>query len=288
MSETILVLGGSGQLGRALLDELTRRGRSFVAPRREQLDLQATAEIAGAVAALRPTIVINAAAFTDVVAAERPEQRAAAFALNRDAVAALAAGCERCAALLVHVSTDYVFDGRQQRPYRESDPVGPLQVYGRSKLEGERAALGGSPRALVVRTSTLFGPGPRARPHYVDAVLRQARAGGRLELVARPIASPTYAPHLAAGLLELLRVGVAGLVHLANRGACSRIELAREAIARAGLASRVELSERTEPDETLPRPAYSALDTSLFTALAGQPLPAWEQAVDEYVAGLAR
>jgi len=130
--------------------------------------------VEGLLATVAPSAVINASAFTDVAAAERPENRETVLRLNRDAPALLARTCAGRGIPLVHVSTDYVFDGRSRRPYREDDPTHPLQVYGASKLEGELGVLAAHPSALIVRTSTLFGPATRSRPNFVDAILAQA------------------------------------------------------------------------------------------------------------------
>jgi len=279
----VLVLGGSGLLGEALLEALAARGRDFRAPRRGELDLLRTEGIGAAVAAIGPSAVINASAFTDVVRAELAEERGAVQGLNRDAPAALAEQCRRSGIPLVHVSTDYVFDGSLRRPYREEDPTNPLQCYGRSKLEGEREVARLLPEAVVARTSTLYGPGRRRRPHYVDAVLRQAHERDRLSVVRLPVSSPTYAPDLAAALLRLLELRASGLFHIVNGGSCSRLELAREAVRLAGLAGRVEVLERPEEPGSLARPAYSVLDGSRYARVAGLPLRGWADALADYL-----
>ena len=281
----ILILGGSGLLGRCVAGDLERRGLRHESPGRDQLDL-AGADIADAVRALEPPAVINAAAYTDVTAAERPEHRDEVYRLNRDAPGELARACRRLGAPLIHVSTDYVFDGAKREPYRERDEVRPLQVYGASKLEGERAVLEAHPDALVVRTSTLFGPREGSRLHYVDAVLGQAKAGAELRVVRLPVSSPTYAPDLACGLIELLLAGASGLVHLTNDGACSRLELARETVELAGLGDAVEVHERPRPSGELLRPDYSVLDNSWFTELTGGRPRTWRAALREYVTNL--
>lgn len=285
MSQRVVVFGGSGQLGTALLHLLARRGIASIAPARGEIDLLDLDRLRPALAALSPSAVINAAAFTDVAKAEIESSREDVWRINRDAPAELARACRELGARLIHVSTDYVFDGRKRLPYREDDAVGPLQVYGRSKLEGERGVLEAHDAAVVVRTSTLFGPGPRARPHYVAAVLQQARQSDVLQVVRLPVSSPTYAPHLARGLLEVLRVEACGIVHLANEGGCSRLELAAETLRLAGLADRVELQERAAGPDPVERPAYSVLDTSWFSHLTTHPMPSWQEGLREYLTG---
>lgn len=288
MSGNLLVLGGTGRLGRAVGAELARRCRAFDAPARPAFDLADPAAIRARIDALRPAAVLNLAAFTDVGAAERPENHAAAIALNAELPAALAAACARLAIPFVHVSTDYVFDGLKTTPYLEDDPVNPVQVYGATKLDGERDALVKNPASLILRVSTLYGPGRPQRPAYVDAILAQAKAralagGGSLEVVEAPVSSPTYAPDVAPVLVDLLDRGATGIVHTVNDGAASRLELARAVVALSGLGDRVEVRVRPEPPGALRRPAYSVLDTSKLYRLLGRRLPSWEGALERYV-----
>jgi len=284
-SGPILIVGGSGMLGLSLIGDLERRGLTHEAPDLDRLDLLAV-DAGPFVTDLRPSAVVNASAFTDVGPAERPENRLAVDRLNRDAPEELARACAGLGIPLVHVSTDFVFDGTSSEPYREEEEAMPVQVYGQSKLEGERAVFAACPHALVVRTSTLFGPGrPRDRPHYVDAILNQARKGAELQVVRLPISSPTYTSDLARGMIDLLLKEAAGIVHLVNRGSCSRLDLARETVRIAGLGSSVKVNERPAPADDLARPAYSVLDTSRFAGLTGQPPRPWQDALREYIEG---
>jgi dTDP-4-dehydrorhamnose reductase len=279
MSGRILVLGGTGVLGRAVQSELTRLGRPFDAPTRAELDLIDTGTIGARLDALAPAAVVNLAAFTDVAGAERPANAEAVIALNVELPAALARASARLAVPWVHVSTDYVFDGVQRRPYLEDDPVDPLQVYGASKLEGERAAIARNPHTLILRVSTLFGPGRPQRAAYVDAILAQARAraaagGGTIEVVEPPVSSPTYAPDVAPALVELLDRGAEGIFHVVNDGAASRLELASAVVRLSGIDG-VAVRPRAEPAGALMRPAYSVLDTSKLAKTIGRKLPPW-------------
>jgi dTDP-4-dehydrorhamnose reductase len=293
MSARILVLGGTGRLGRATTAELARRGRPFDAPPRSAFDLNDRASIAVRLDALRPAAVVNLAAFTDVAAAELPENKDAAIALNAELPGDLAAACARHAIPFVHVSTDYVFDGAKASPYVEDDPVHPLQVYGVTKLDGERAVLASNPRALILRVSTLYGPGRPQRPAYVDAILAQARShaaagSGTIDVVATPISSPTYAPDVAPILIDLLDRGISGIVHTVNDGAASRLELATAVAALAGFGDRVAVRSKPEPHNALRRPAYSVLDTSKLHGLLGRRLPPWKDALMRYLADVQR
>lgn len=288
MTGPILILGGTGLLGRATAKELTRRGRAFTAPAHAALDLARLTEIGGHLDALRPAAVLNLAAFTDVGGAERPENHAAATLLNADLPGVLAAETARLAIPLVHVSTDYVFDGEKTTPYLEDDPVNPTQVYGATKLAGEEEARAANPAVLILRVSTLYGPDRAHRPAYVDAILAQARAraaegGGVLEVVVPPVSSPTYAPDVAPALIDLLDRGVTGVVHTVGDGAASRLELATAAVELAGFSDRVAVRSRPEPPNSLKRPAYSVLDTSKLASLIGRKLPPWRDALGRYI-----
>ena len=223
MSGAILVLGGTGLLGRATSAELARRGRAHVAPARAALDLSDLASAPARLDDLHPTAIFNLSAFTDVAGAERPENRKAATELNAELPGVLAAYCARRKIPLVHISTDYVFDGAKRVPYVETDAVNPLQVYGATKLDGETAALAENARVLILRVSTLYGPGRAHRLAYVDAILAQARTkaaegGGALSVVTPPVSSPTYAPDVAPALIALFDLGVTGIVHTVNDG----------------------------------------------------------------------
>jgi dTDP-4-dehydrorhamnose reductase len=288
MIGTICVLGGTGLLGRAVTAELARRGRAFIAPSRGALDLASGASIAARLGALGPAAIVNLAGFTDVTAAERPENRAAATVLNGELPGWLAAACARLAIPFVHISTDYVFDGAKRTPYLEDDPVNPTQVYGATKLDGETAAIAANARTLVARVSTLYGPGRPQRPAYVDAILAQARArasegGGTVDVVEPPVSSPTYAPDVAPALVDLMDRGASGIVHVVNDGAASRLELATVAVALAGLGERVAVRVRPEPASALRRPAYSVLDTTKLFELIGRRLPPWRDGLARYL-----
>jgi dTDP-4-dehydrorhamnose reductase len=282
-SPVILVLGRSGLLGSAMAALLERLGRPHRAVSPAELDIGRPETIATGMKALAPDAVVNAAAFTDVNKAELPEHRSEVFLVNRDGPEALARVCAAGGIPLVHVSTDYVFDGSKGEPYGEDDPTGPLQVYGESKLEGERRVFGSFPDALVVRTSTLYGSGRPSRPHYVDAIALQARQRQRLDVVESPVSAPTYAPDLAEGILALLDVGATGVVHAVNEGACSRLELARAIVESMGLADAVEVRTRAEPEGALRRPAFSALSTARLASLTGRPPRPWRTALDDYL-----
>jgi dTDP-4-dehydrorhamnose reductase len=284
----LLVLGRSGVLGSALARTAARRGLEVVAGSRPEWGLDDPRRLEEQVRHLAPDAVLNAAAFTDVTAAERPEMRDAVLRANVAAPGALARAAAALGIPLVHVSTDYVFDGRKGSPYSEGDRPHPLQVYGQSKLEGERAVLDAHDGALVARTSTLYGDADGGRGTYVTAILRQARAARTLEVVEQPVACPTWSHDLAEALLDLLQAKARGIVHAVNDGACSRLQLARAIVEEAGLGDSVEVSARDEALGGPARPAYSVLATDHLARLLGRPLRGWREALTSYLATTAR
>ncbi len=277
-----MILGGSGQLGTALVRALGARNISAEAPPRSEIDLL-VGPLESVLERLRPTAIVNASAYNDVAGAELASGKDAAFRLNRDVPAELSRISAGLGIPFVHVSTDYVFDGRKQTPYREDDSTSPLQSYGLSKLEGERAVLEANPAAVVARTSTLYGRRRRDGSNYIDAVLARARAAHALELVRPPVSSPTYAGDLAVALVALMDARATGVVHVVNGGACSRFDLAAEAIRIVGLEGQVQLDERPASGDGLRRPLYSVLDTSRYTAITGNTMRPWREALRDYL-----
>lgn len=209
---------------------------------------------------LRPEIVFNCAAYNAVDAAE--SEPAAAEAVNVRGPANLAAECARLGIRLVHFSTNFVFDGTSDRPYREADPPRPLGAYARTKLAGELAVREALPEALVVRTAGVYGS--RGFP---DKILARARAGQALRVVADQRLNPTSARDLAAGVLRMAEAGESGLVHLVAAGCCSFHELAVETLALAGIEAEVEAISTAELAAPAPRPLNGCLESSRVPAL---------------------
>jgi dTDP-4-dehydrorhamnose reductase len=268
-----LVAGAAGKLGRALKallpDALARDHQEW-----DVADAAATRRVLEGFAREGGRTVWNAAAWTAVEAAE--DNPDAAARANVEGPRLLGRECARLGLGLVHVSTDFVFDGAQQAPYTEQDPPHPLGVYGQTKLDGEKAVLDEMPSALVVRTSWVFGAGWR---HFPGRILELARRDGRIRAVEDEFGSPTYAPHLAQGLLGLVQVGAQGLFHLAGQGRASRLELARATLALAGMGSvPVEPCPASSFPSRVRRPANSALDCARAASL-GVVLPPWREGV---------
>jgi len=276
-----LILGGRGMLGRAVVAAARRRGNAALALSREQADVTDRERLLYWADAFRPDTVINCAAFTRVDDCEsRPEH---AFAVNGEGVANAVAAATRAGALLVQASTDYVFDGEADRPYREDDPTGPRSVYGESKLAGERHALAYE-RGLVVRTSWLFGPGG---PNFVSTIVRMMEEGRReLSVVADQRGCPTYAPYLAGAILELARdgVGTPGIVHYRNREPVTWHDFAVEIVHLWDRGVEVRPATTAELARPARRPAYSVLDVERFESLTGRRVEPWGLGLVEYLA----
>lgn len=253
------VTGAGGQLGTALRRLLDGDPGLFHGHDLDVTDAGAVAAALRACAGGPPEVLVNAAAFTQVDRCER--EPALAERVNALAPAALAGVCRELGVRLVHLSTDYVFDGESAAAYRETDPPAPRSVYGRTKLAGEKAVLAAAPDALVVRTSWVYGRGR----NFVAAVLGQAervRAGeGALRVVDDQRGRPTYAADLASGLLGLVERRCSGLYHLANAGEATWWEVARAALDQRGFGDLPIQRIRTEELAlAAPRPRHSVLD----------------------------
>ena len=261
-------------LGRAL-------GREFPAAERFTRAALDITDVPAVHAAVQPGVrlVLNAAADTRVDAAETDPLH---NRVNHVAVGLLAARCSEVGATLVHVSTDYVFNGRSIRPYREDDPVDPVNAYGRGKLAGERRAFEEGDEVLVVRTSWIFGAGGS---NFVDTILKRVEAGSReLSVVDDQVGRPTYAGDLAAAIRSLVDRRVTGIVHFANGGDATWYDLAREALR---LSGREDVVLKPVKTEEFPRPARrprnSVLDTSLYERLTKVTPRPWPQALAAYL-----
>jgi dTDP-4-dehydrorhamnose reductase len=269
----ILVTGAGGQLGRELLDVLAEDEVHGLDHR--GLDISDRQAVLAAVEKIRPAWIVNAAAYNEVDAAEANATQA--FAVNASGAGYLAEAAARGDAAMVHISSDYVFDGRKGQPYTERDDPNPLSAYGRSKYEGELQVLGSTAPVCVLRTAWLYGGHGK---NFVKAILNAAAGGGPLKVVADQRGSPTWTRHLARAISDLIRTESRGTFHVANAGACSRFEFA-EAIVRG----RVEVLPITsaEAARPAPRPANSALASERWEAAGFRPLPDWRRALMEFL-----
>lgn len=266
-----LVFGGTGIVGRALVKEGRSRGWPVVGLSHGQAEITDAGRVEEACAAFRPGLIINCAAFTKVDQCEADPSLA--LAVNGAAVGNLVRAAESVGARLVHLSTDYVFDGRATSPYPEAHPTAPQSSYGASKLAGEAEALA-SGRTLVVRTSWIFGPGGA---NFVDTIAGRIRSGQKnFRVVDDQLGAPTWAPFLARAVADLGEWGISGLVHYQNRPAVSWYEFAREIARRLDPEVEVTPIPTSEAPRPAPRPAYSVLAVDRFEKLAGRSVESWQ------------
>jgi dTDP-4-dehydrorhamnose reductase len=267
----ILVTGAGGLLGSAVVADARARRHDVVGIGHDRLDVRDRAEVHEAVSAARPDAVVHCAAYTAVDRAE--SESGLARAVNRDGTRHVAEATRDVGATLLYVSTDYVFDGKKRAPYLPSDAPAPLSVYGRTKLEGEEAVASVGGRAMVARTSWLYG----RRGGFVPAILRRARRGETLRVVDDQRGRPTWAPHAATVMLDLLDSEATGVWHVANEDDCTWLDLAREAIAAEGLDVEVLPVSTQQYGAAAPRPVYSVLDLHETEEHLGRQLPTWRE-----------
>ena len=268
---TVLVTGAGGMLG----SDLVRDG--VLGLTRADLDVTDADAVARVFADVQPDVVINCAAWTDVDGAESDEE--AATELNARAAGIVAAAAREVGAAVVYPSTDYVFDGAGDRPYVESDPVGPQSAYGRSKLAGEEAVAAANERHFIVRTSWLFGTHGK---NFVDTMLELGRDRDELKVVHDQVGRPTYTGDLADALLELTRSDAYGVHHIARGGEpCSWYEFAATIFDQASLSVRLVPCTTEEFPRPAPRPAYSVLDSGRADPIR---LPDWRTGLENYLA----
>lgn len=280
----ILVTGTAGQLAQSLIEAGIAAGVDVVAMRRPQLDLTVPGTLRTAIADASPDLVVNAAAYTAVDKAESEE--ALAHKVNAAGARELAEQCARADAALIHISTDYVFDGRKPAAYVESDATAPINAYGRSKLGGEIGVAAACPRHVILRTSWVYSP---FGTNFVRTMLRLGAERDDLGVVDDQLGCPTYAPHLAqtilriAAQLEGARPGDPrwGLYHAAGQGETTWCGFAREIFRTAQSLGRQTpvLRAISSADYPTParRPANSRLDCSKLAATFGSRLPDWQE-----------
>lgn len=283
----VLVLGAGGQVGRALL-ECAPASAEVVARDRRGCDIGDEGAVRRCLAETSPDLVFNAAAYTAVDRAESdPEE---ARRLNALAPGWIASACAAAGARLVHLSTDYVFDGRQSQPYCPSDATNPLGVYGRTKRDGERAVMAAAPDALVVRTAWLYGA---AGNNFVRTMLRRMRERDPLKVVADQIGTPTHVESLAGALWRLAAMGAGGIHHYTDAGVASwydfAVAIAEEALPRRLIARAPSIAPvaSAEFPTIAPRPLFSLLDKSETWEALGGPPPHWRVNLRECLRAIA-
>ncbi len=275
----ILVTGADGQLGRELRRVTAGSADRYIFTDAAELDITDAEAVDRTVREERADVVVNCAAYTNVDRAE--EDEATADLLNHRAVAYLSAAAARYDALLVHVSTDYVFGGEGNLPRREEDPVNPLGVYGRTKLAGERAVADSGCRYLIFRTAWLYSPHGN---NFVKTMLRLSADRDRLNVVFDQVGTPTYAGDLARAIFEIVEErkyeGREGVYHFSDEGVCSWYDFAAEIAGYAGhTACEIRPCHSDEFPSKVRRPAYSVLDKTKIRETFGLRIPHWRESL---------
>jgi dTDP-4-dehydrorhamnose reductase len=283
MLRRVVICGAGGQLGVELVRVFTAAGCQLLRLVRAEFDITNAAAVEQTLGAFEPELVINAAAYNMVDVAE--QEPLAAYSVNAMAVRNLAVVCRQLDARLVHFSTDYVFDGTKGSPYVEEDPTHPLGAYAVSKLAGELYAQAYLDKALVIRTSGVFGPGGlrTARGNFVELMLRLAAGGQPIRVVEDHVASPTFAPALAERTLDMVRAGLAGVYHVGGGTAISWYEYARLIFFSAGLAPELRATNEREYRTAARRPRFSALSNSKMERAGIAPMPMLADAIGQYL-----
>jgi dTDP-4-dehydrorhamnose reductase len=285
---TVLIAGGGGQLA-SDLDERLRERCTVIAPTRSELDITDKDGVASAFERSRPAAVFNCAAFHNVEVCEREEDRS--FEVNARAVKRLAEGCTKTGARLVHLSTNYVFDGESEHAYAEDDRPSPRSIYAISKLAGEQAALAYCPDALVVRSSGLYGQHGSASKggNFVQRMVARAQDQGALRMVADQRLTPTFTADLAEALIAAVEADVRELLHVTNSGSCSWHEFTLAIMEIAGIDVPVEAVETVRPPGGADRPLNGVLSSARASDLGLPTLRHWREALEDYMArvGLA-
>jgi dTDP-4-dehydrorhamnose reductase len=282
MSRRAVVFGASGQLGVELVKELRARQYDVRGWDRSQVDITDSGAVERALADFDAQVVFNSAAYNQVDVAEKEPQ--AAFMVNGLAVRNLALACRQVDARLIHFSTDYVFDGTARHPYVEEDPTHPLGAYAVSKLAGELYAQAYLDRALVVRTSGVFGPGglDTARGNFVELMLRVARSSQPIRVVEDHVASPTFAPLLASRTIDLVEREQSGVFHVGGGMPTSWFQFASMIFQAAGLQPVLVATNEREYRTPARRPRYSALSNAKMERIGLAPMPSLAEALQAY------
>jgi dTDP-4-dehydrorhamnose reductase len=278
----MLVTGAGGMLGREIVKTLEMQGHEVwgtdITSTEERLDITRPDQIRYAMISFRPHWVVNCAAYTNVDGAEDHEEEA--LRLNAKGPEMLARACRKHSVRLLHISTDYVFDGTKDAPYREEDTPSPINVYGVSKLAGENAIRHLMTDYLIIRTQWLMGIHGR---NFVSTILAAAQVKETLQVVNDQWGSPTFAPDLARAMAILMEIEARGVFHVCNRGKATWYDLACKAIECVGLGTRIVPVDTSAYPRPARRPPYSILSTMKFTKKTGKVMPLWQTALEDHV-----
>ena len=273
-----LITGAAGMVGTDLQKALAIRGEDFLPLTRSDLDITDARAVTNTVVEARPAVIVNCAGYTKVDAAETNERLA--NAINGSSVELIAQAANAVDALLVHISSDFVFDGRKQAPYEINDPTAPLSIYGRGKLLGEHAATHAR-KHVIVRTSWLFGANG---PNFVEAIRNQIQKGTNpLRVVNDQRGRPTYTPHLADAIIRLANLDARGMLHYADEPECTWYDFASAIVAELGAPVDVQPVSTEDFPRPAVRPAYSVLSTERYERLTGVTPESWREGLREYL-----
>lgn len=289
----VLVTGGSGQLGRSIMDVAEYSGHRFIytymcSQSHEgmvHLDITDPGEVNQAMDDYGIDVIVNCAGYTDVERAESEEDKV--FKVNAEAVDVLAGAARARGALLIHISTDYIFDGTRSEPYSEDAEASPLGVYGRSKLAGELAVRASGARYMIIRTSWLYS---RHGKNFVKTILKKSEEQPLLKVVSDQVGTPTYAGDLAEFILTLLEpenLEKTGTYNYANEGVCSWYDLACEVCEMSGNLCEVVPCETGEYPVKAARPHYSVLNKSKVKKTFGIEIPYWKDSLRHCMSEIA-
>jgi dTDP-4-dehydrorhamnose reductase len=273
----VLLLGHKGMLGSDLMAQFKYR-HEVIGMDLEEIDITSASDCRKAVDEVQPHLVINAAAFTNVDACETAKEEC--FAVNAEAVKNIAEACRGNNITVIHYSTDYVFDGGGNCPYREDDPCNPINVYGASKLAGENYLRGLTDNFIIIRTAWLYGAKGK---NFVQAILDRAKATGKLTVVNDQTGSPTCTRDLAAATELLVDKNVRGIFHVTNRGSCTWFDFASRILKEARLETVEILPIKTgDLQRAAKRPSYSVLGMQKFMEATGKTMQPWQLAFQDY------
>lgn len=278
----VLVTGAKGMLGSEVVKTLEMYGHEVwgtdISYADDKIDITRQDQIRYALSSFRPSWVLNCAAYTNVDLAEEHEDQA--LVLNAKGPDLLAHACRRLSIRLMHVSTDYVFDGAKGSPYTEEDAPNPINVYGASKLAGENAIRHSMEDYIIVRTQWLIGHKGR---NFVSTILSAAQINESLRVVNDQWGSPTFASDLARAMAQLLEADARGVYHVCNRGKATWFDLAKKAIEIVGLGTKVIPVSTDEFPRPAKRPPYSILSTKKFSEKTGKLMPLWQTSLENYI-----
>jgi dTDP-4-dehydrorhamnose reductase len=273
----ILITGSNGMLGHDLT-KILENNHELILTTSKTLDITDKEQVMDFILKSKPDVVINSAAYTDVDGCE--ENQDIAYGVNGQGVRNLAEACREVDCALVHISTDYVFDGSSTEPIAEDGEIGPISVYGKSKLQGEQAILEILDKFFIIRTAWLYGINGK---NFPKTMLELAKNHSEITVVYDEVGTPTYTPDLAKAISELIETDCYGIYHLTNSGSCSWCEFAKYIFKIAGKDVKVIPVTASEFARPAPRPSYSVLNNRNWIDNGFEPLRSYKDAIKEYV-----